>query len=208
MFGNRRDRKGQDPKQEGFEIPPIPPIEEIRQELSREEAKYSFRKTLWNITAVLIVAAAITALMATRLFILVKVNGNSMEPTLSEDEILLLHQTKKIEMGDIIGFYYGGRVLLKRAIADAGDLIDIDRDGSVYVNGEKIDEPYLAEKNLGKCELEFPYEVPEGMVFVLGDNRAVSMDSRIRAIGCVEEAQIVGKAAFRAWPLARMGIMR
>ena len=184
----------------------IPSIESLREELAREESRYGFRRTLLNIAGVLVVAAAIAALMATRLFVLIRLNGSSMEPALHNGEIIFLRQTKEIEVGDMIGFYYGGRVLIKRAIGSEGDYIDIDKEGNVYVNGEQIDEPYLAEKNLGKCELEFPYEVPEDMIFVLGDNRAISIDSRIKSIGCVEHGQIVGKVAFRAWPLARMGI--
>ncbi len=184
----------------------IPSIESLREELAREESRYGFRRTLLNIAGVLVVAAAIAALMATRLFVLIRINGSSMEPALHNGEIIFLRQTKEIEVGDMIGFYYGGRVLIKRAIGSEGDYIDIDKEGNVYVNGEQIDEPYLAEKNLGKCELEFPYEVPEDMIFVLGDNRAISIDSRIKSIGCVEHGQIVGKVAFRAWPLARMGI--
>ncbi|MCI8465912.1 MAG: signal peptidase I [Lachnospiraceae bacterium] len=186
----------------------IPPIELLREELAREEAKHGFRKTLWNIAVVLIVAAALTALAATRLFVLIRINGNSMEPTLADGEVIFLRQTKEIEKGDIIGFYYGGRVLLKRVIGSAGDEINIDKNGNVYVNGEALEEPYLAEKSLGKCELEFPYVVPEGMSFVLGDNRAISIDSRIKSIGSVETEQIVGKVVFRAWPLSRMGMMR
>lgn len=185
----------------------IPSIESLREELAREESKHSFRRTLWNIAGILVVIAAISALMATRLFVLIRINGNSMEPTLESGEIVFLRQTKEIEAGDIVGFYYGGRILLKRAIGDAGDYIDIDQDGNVFVNGKEIDEPYLDKKDLGKCELEFPYQVPRGMIFVLGDNRTVSIDSRIKSIGCVERDQIVGKVAFRAWPLARMGIM-
>ena len=185
----------------------IPSIESLREELAREEAKHSFRRTLWNIAGILVVVAAISALMATRLFVLIKINGDSMKPTLEDGEIVFIRQTKDIEKGDIVGFYYGGRILLKRAIGSAGDDIDIEQDGTVYVNGEKIDEPYLDKKDLGKCELEFPYQVPEGMIFVLGDNRAISIDSRIKSIGCVEKDQIVGKAAVRAWPLPRMGIM-
>lgn len=184
----------------------IPSIELLREELAREEAKHGFRKTLWNI-AVVLLAAALAALVVTRLFAMIQVKGDSMEPTLADSEIIFLRQTKEIEPGDIMGFYYGGRVLLKRVIGCSGDQIDIDREGNVYVNGERLDEPYLTKKNLGKCELEFPYEVPEGMLFVLGDNRAVSIDSRIKSIGCVEEEQIVGKVTFRAWPLERMGIM-
>ena len=145
----------------------IPSIESLREELAREESKHSFRRTLWNIAGILVVVAAISALMATRLFILIRINGNSMEPALKSGEIVFLRQTKEIEMGEMVGFYYGGRILLKRAIGDAGDYIDIDQEGNVYVNGEKIDEPYLDKKDLGKCELEFPYQVPRGMILSL-----------------------------------------
>lgn len=185
----------------------IPPVELLRKELAREEAKHRFRKTLWNITVVLVVVAALTALVATRLLVLIRINGDSMEPALAENEVLFLYRTKEIKTGDIVGFYYGGRVLVKRAIGSGGDQIDIDGDGNVYVNGVLTEEPYLEKKSLGKCELEFPYEVPEGMIFVLGDNRAVSIDSRIKSIGSVEAEQIVGKAVFRAWPWSRMGMM-
>ncbi len=195
-------------KEEQTEAIKVPPIEQIREELAREEAKHGFRKTIGNIAVALLVAAAVTALVATRLFVLIRINGGSMEPTLADGEIIFLRQTKEIKTGDLVGFYYGGRVLIKRVIASAGDSVDMGQDGSVYVNGKKLDEPYVKEKSLGKCELEFPYEVPEGMSFVLGDNRAISIDSRIRSIGSVERDQIVGKVVFRAWPLSRMGIMR
>lgn len=185
----------------------IPSIELLREELEREESRYQFRRVILTIAGILAVAAAITALLATRLFVLLQINGSSMMPTLAEGEVVILRQTKNIEMGDIVGFYYGGKILLKRAIGSAGDYIDIDEKGNVYVNNEMIDEPYLTEKRLGKCELDFPYQVPKGMIFVLGDNRAVSMDSRMKSIGCVESDQIVGKVAFRAWPFGRIGIL-
>lgn len=185
----------------------IPPIDLLREELEREESKYNFRRTLLNIAGVLTVTAAVAVLIATRLLILIQVNGVSMAPTLEKGEIIFLQQTKEVKTGDVIGFYYGGRVLLKRVIAGGGDYIEIDNEGNVYVNDKKLEEPYLMGQSLGKCELDFPYQVPEGMLFVLGDNRAVSMDSRIKAIGCVEKDQIVGKVVFRAWPLTRMGIM-
>lgn len=185
----------------------IPPIDLLREELEREESKYNFRKTLLNIAGILTVTAAVAVLIATRLLILIQVNGVSMAPTLEKGEIIFLQQTKEVKTGDVIGFYYGGRVLLKRVIAGGGDYIEIDNEGNVYVNDKKLEESYLMGQSLGKCELDFPYQVPEGMLFVLGDNRAVSMDSRIKAIGCVEKDQIVGKVVFRAWPLTRMGIM-
>lgn len=185
----------------------IPSIDLLREELEREESRYNFRKTLLNIAGILTVTAAVAVLIATRLLILIQVNGVSMAPTLEKDEIIFLRQTKEVKVGDVIGFYYGGRVLLKRVIACGGDYIEIDKEGNVYVNDEKLEEPYLMDQSLGKCELDFPYQVPEEMLFVLGDNRAVSMDSRIKSIGCVEKDQIVGKVIFRAWPLTRMGIM-
>ena len=186
----------------------IPSLDLLRMELAREESRYEFWKTLRHIAGILAVAAAITALMVTRLFMLLQVNGMSMAPTLREGEIVILHQTKKIEKGDMLGFYYGGKVLLKRALGSAGDYIDMDQEGNVYVNGEMLEETYLEKKGLGKCQLDFPYQVPEGMLFVLGDNREVSLDSRIRAVGCVESSQIVGRVVCRVWPLARMEMMR
>lgn len=187
--------------------PEIPSIPALKEELMREKIKEEFRKAILHMAGVLIVIAALTALMATRIFVLVRIDGSSMKPTLTENEAIILRQTKSVKKGEIIGFYYGGKILLKRIAATAGDEIDIDRDGTVSVNGEELDEPYLTEKTLGKCDVDFPYEVPEGMMFVLGDNRAISMDSRIKSIGCVEEGQIVGKVVFRMWPAARMGIM-
>lgn len=186
----------------------VPPINDLRMELAREEARYEFRKALLNIAGILAVAAAIAALVMTRILILLQVNGNSMAPALEDAEIVVLHQTKEVEPGDIIGFYYGGKILLKRVIGSAGDEIDMDGDGNIYVNGVILDEPYVSEKKQGKYDQEFPYRVPENMVFVLGDNRAVSLDSRVRSIGCVEDGQIVGKAVFRAWPFGRIGRLR
>ena len=202
------DKKNSDQEHPDEQTLEIPTKEFLREELAREKARNSFRKALWNVMTVLLVAAAITALVATRLFLLVQIDGNSMEPGLAAGDTIAIHQTKDIEKGDVIGFYYGGRILLKRVIGSAGDQIDIDKDGNVSVNGKIQEEPYVAEKNLGKCEIEFPYEVPEGMVFVLGDNRSVSLDSRIHTIGCVETDQIAGKALFKAWPINRIGIIQ
>lgn len=187
------------------ELGDIPSIENLQVELARVESGRNFRKALLNIAGVLIVVAAVAALAVTRIFVLIKVNGSSMSPTFEADEVIFLHQTEEIEPGDIIGFYYGGNIFLKRVIGTSGDKIDIDKKGSVYVNDELLEEPYLAKSSLGKCELDFPYQVPDGMYFVLGDNRAVSLDSRIRSIGCVQNEQIVGKAVVRVWPLTRIG---
>lgn len=197
----------QKPESQEEEVLEIPPIELLREELAREESKHDFRRRLRGVAVGLVVAAAITALIATRLLVMIRINGNSMEPTFSDGEIVFMYRTKEIKAGDIVGFYYGGRVLLKRVVATAGDEIEIDREGNVYVNGERLEEPYLTARSLGKCDIEFPCKVPDEMYFVLGDNRAVSIDSRTRGIGCVDDNQIVGKAIFRAWPFGRMEIM-
>jgi signal peptidase I len=128
-----------------------------------------------------------------------------MTPTLVDGEIVVLNKGAKTETGDIIAFYYNNKILIKRVIANAGDWVDIDEDGNVSVNGQQLDEPYVTEKSLGVCDIEFPYQVPDERVFVLGDHRSVSVDSRSSQIGCVAQEQIVGKLVFRVWPFQRFG---
>lgn len=179
----------------------IPSIESLRAELAREEARCAFRRTLWNMAVALIVAVVVTVLVFTRLFALIRVDGSSMEPTLSDGQTVLLRRTEEIRAGDIVGFYHNGRILLKRVIGSPQDEIEIDGEGNVYINGSMLEEPYLAKKSAGECELEFPCRVPEGMLFVLGDNRAVSVDSRSVSVGYVRKDQIVGRAVSRVWPV-------
>lgn len=181
---------------------------DLREELARENAKYRLRRMIFSIAGVLLVVAAITTLVATRVLNILKVDGNSMSPTLANEELVLVRQTDKVEKGDIIGFHYGGEVLLKRVIGRGGDYIEIDPDGRVSVNGKVLEETYLTEYSLGKCEIAFPYQVPGEMLFVLGDNREVSLDSRIKAIGCVEKSQIIGKVVCRIWPWGQIGMVR
>lgn len=180
---------------------------DFREELARENAKYRLRRLLLSIAGVLVVVAAVSTLVATRVLSLLKVDGSSMAPTLVNGEMVIVRQTGKAKKGDIIGFHYGGEVLLKRIIGCGGDYIEIDPDGKVFVNGKELKEVYLKNTSLGKCEIDFPYQVPEDMFFVLGDNREVSIDSRIRAIGCVEESQIIGKVVCRIWPWSQIGIV-
>ena len=186
----------------------IPSIESLRAELAREEARCNRRRVLWNMAAALVIAAAVAGLVLTRIYALIEVDGNSMEPTLSDGEILFLRRTKEVGAGDIAGFYYEGKILLKRVIGMPGDEIEIDGDGNVSVNGQPLEEPYLREKSLEKCQLEFPVTVPEGTFFVLGDNRAVSVDSRDLSVGYVRKDQVVGRAVIKAWPPARMKIWK
>ena len=134
-----------------------------------------------------------------------QVYGSSMSPTLTDRDIVLTLKTSKFETGDVIAFYYNNKILIKRVIAHAGDWVDITPEGDVYVNGELLDEPYLDVKAYGDCNIEFPYQVPESRVFVMGDHRSISVDSRNTAVGCVAEEQIVGKLIFRVWPMVGFG---
>ena len=144
-------------------------------------------------------------LVATLWLPVLQIYGSSMAPTLSDRDIVLTLKTSKFESGDVIAFYYNNKILVKRVIAQAGDWIDITPEGDVYVNGELLDEPYLDEKALGDCNIELPYQVPESRIFVMGDHRSVSVDSRNTAVGCVAEEQIVGKLIFRVWPFDLFG---
>ena len=131
-----------------------------------------------------------------------------MEPTLEDGQIIVLEKSGKFKTGDLIGFYYQNKILLKRVIGSAGDYIDIDTDGSVYVNDEKLDEPYLKDQALGECDINLPYQVPDGKIFVMGDHRSKSIDSRSKLVGCVSDEQVVGRVVFRIWPLMSIGFLK
>ncbi len=149
----------------------------------------------------LVVVAAVSVLVATLWLPVLQIYGNSMTPVLTDGDIVVSLKSRDFKQGDILVFYYNNKILVKRVIAMAGDWVDIDENGVVYVNGEELEEPYLEERSLGQCDIELPYQVPDGKLFVMGDHRSVSADSRSTAIGCVAEEQIVGKLALRIWPL-------
>ncbi len=185
----------------------VPDAGEVAAERERLRHRRRFRRTLRTTAYALVVVAAAAVLVATLLLPVLQVSGSSMEPTLSDGDVLVLLKSGDFETGDLVGFYYQNRLLLKRVVAGPGDVVDIDADGDVYVNGELLDEPYVSEKALGQTDLDYPYQVPEGRYFVMGDNRAASVDSRSSAIGCVEEGQIVGKVILRVWPVARLSLI-
>lgn len=164
-----------------------------------------YRKALGGTVSVLIVVAAVAVLVATLFLPILQISGDSMSPTLKNDEIVLLTKSRNFEKGDLIGFYYQGKILLKRVIAVPGDIVVMDADGNVYVNEELLEEPYLSEKSLGDCDLEFPFTVPETEYFVLGDRRSNSVDSRNSTIGTVKQDTIIGKVFLRVWPFERIG---
>ena len=185
----------------------LPSREEIAEEKERLKQQKRFRKSLFSTVGFLVVVAAAAVLISVWVLPVVQVSGSSMEPTLEDGEILILHKTDDFETGDLIAFYYQSRILLKRVIGTAGDYIDIDAQGNVSVNGVRIEEPYVTERSLEECDIRLPYQVPDGRVFVMGDHRSVSIDSRTREVGCVAQEQMVGKVAFRIWPLSRAGFL-
>ena len=137
-----------------------------------------------------------------------QIYGNSMVPTLEDGQIVISVKTGNFQSGDIVAFYHGNKLLIKRFIAGSSDWVNIDEDGNVFVNDEKLDEPYLTEKAFGNTNIELPYQVPDQRFFLMGDNRDVSIDSRNTAVGCVAADQIVGKVVFRIWPLNEFGPVR
>ncbi len=170
----------------------------------KAKRKATFR-TVRNTVAVLVVIAAIAVLVSNLLLPVLHIYGHSMNETLDEGDIVLTVKGSSFSTGDIIAFYYNNKLLIKRVIANPGDWVNIDKEGNVYVNNQMIDEPYLKEKAMGECDIDLPYQVPESRVFVMGDNRSVSIDSRNTSVGCVAEEQIVGKVLFKIWPLTRFG---
>lgn len=176
-------------------------------ELKRVHHRKRFREVLRSTIGTLIVAAAVAVLISTLAMPVLQIYGSSMQPTLMDGDIVAAKRSRQFETGDMIAFYYNNKILIKRVIAVSGDWVNIDDDGTVYINGAKIDEPYLEDKALGNCDLELPYQVPESRVFVMGDNRSISIDSRSTTIGCIAEEQIVGKLLFRVWPVPAIGIL-
>ncbi len=167
------------------------------------------KASIISTTNILIVVAAFAILVAMLFLPVLRIYGQSMNSTLHSGELVVSIKGAKFETGDVIAFYYNNNVLVKRVIANSGDWVDIDLDGNVYVNQQLIDEPYLeGNKAFGEPDIDFPYQVPDERVFVLGDNRAVSIDSRYLSVGCVTSEQIVGKIVFRVWPLNKIGPIR
>ena len=182
-----------------------PSVSQLEAELVRSEQNQKFRRTFRSTIYILITVAAVAILISSLLFPVLKIYGASMSPTLDEGEVVVAVKNASFTTGDVLAFYYNNKILVKRVICGPGDWVDLMEDGTVVVNGVIIDEPYLQEKAFGTCDLELPYQVPEGQYFVMGDHRATSIDSRSTLVGCVAKEQIVGRIVMRLWPFSEIG---
>ena len=183
----------------------MPSTQQLEAELNRVKYRSRYRSVFRSTVYTLITVAAVSIMVATLWLPVLQIYGSSMTPTLQDGEIIFSVKTSEFEPGEIVAFYYNNKILVKRVICGPGDWIDIDEDGTVYVNEVRLEEPYLTEKTLGDCNIDLPFQVPDGKVFVMGDHRSTSVDSRNTAVGCVAQEQIVGKIIFRIWPLNRLG---
>ena len=183
----------------------LPTVGQLKSELKRIHYRQRYGSVLRSTIYTLLISAACAVLVATVFLPILQIYGTSMTPTLTEGEIVVSVKGMDFETGDLISFYVGNKLLVKRYIAGPGQWVDIDADGNVFVDGEQIDEPYVDTLAFGDCNIELPYQVPESRYFVLGDHRISSVDSRNTSIGCIGDDQIVGKIVFRVWPLDRWG---
>ncbi len=186
---------------------PLPSMEQIESEKRRLSHRSAYRRALSGTVYALIIVAAIAVLISSLLLPVLQISGDSMEPTLYSGEVVVAVRTKTFETGDLCCFSWNNKTMIKRVIGRPGDWVDIKKDGTVYVNSKKLEEPYVSKKSPEKDGRSYPYQVPENTYFVLGDQRETSIDSRSEAIGCIYKDQIIGKVEFRIWPLADFGAM-
>lgn len=183
----------------------LPTTEDLEEAVRRDRYYHRFRLTVRSTFLSLVVVAAVAVLVAVLFLPILRIYGKSMNGTLDSGDIVVSIKSTNMNTGDVIAFYYNNNILVKRVIANPGDWVDVDKEGNVYVNNAKLEEPYLDDKAYGETNIELPYQVPEGKIFVMGDNRSVSIDSRNTSIGCISEEQIVGKIVYRIWPLSQIG---
>ncbi len=186
----------------------VPSLSQIEAELQKENHKHTFGRVMRSTIYTLLIVAAAAVLVAVIFLPVLQITGTSMTETLWNGDIVVALSGSDYKTGEVVAFYYNNNILVKRVIAVAGDWVDIDKEGNVYVNNVLLDEPYVTEKSLGICDITLPYQVPEGRIFVLGDHRATSVDSRSSTIGSISEEYLVGKILFRVWPLTDIGMVK
>lgn len=190
------------------ELIEIPDTELLENELKLLKTRKEYLRILRSTVSSLVVVAALAVLISLMFLPVLRVTGTSMTPTLQNNELVVCKKRGSFKKGDVIAFYYNNKILLKRVIGVSGDIIDIKKDGTVLVNGEEIDEPYVDEKALGECDIKLPYQVPDERIFVMGDHRSTSVDSRTKKVGCVAEEAVVGRVVFRVAPLKKIGFIK
>ena len=161
----------------------------------------------------LISAALVLVLVFSLFFRIIQVDGESMVPTLQNgDKLVVWGAGYEPQRGDVVivdSYTAYGKPLVKRVIAKGGDTVSIDYEtGTVMVNGEVLQEDYIAEPTYLGYDVEFPYTVPEGTVFVMGDNRNASLDSRSTSVGCIDERDILGKVLVCFLPFSDFGVVK
>ncbi len=202
--GQEKDGK----EKEEEKVVDLPTVAQVEAELEKELSKKEYNRVVRTILFALMVTAAAAVIVAVLMFPVLRMSGTSMTDTLMEGDIVVTMNSSDFTTGDVIAFHYNNSLLVKRVIAVTGDWVDIDKDGNVFVNGEQLDEPYVSDKSLGECNITLPYQVPEERIFVMGDHRETSIDSRNTAVGCVSKDLVVGKLLFRVWPLSGFGTIQ
>lgn len=185
----------------------LPSVEQLEGELHRERYRKSYSRVLRSTVFTLVVVAAAAILVAMLILPVLQISGSSMTPSMDDGDVVVTMKGSDFERGSVIAFYYNNKILVKRVIAFPGEWVNLDENGNVFVNDKLLSEPYIDEKALGDCNIELPYQVPDGKIFVMGDHRATSADSRNTAVGCVTEEQIVGRVMLRVWPFDRFGMI-
>ena len=186
----------------------VPPtMEQLQTELNRVQYRKRYNTVLKSTVYTLITVAAVAILVATLWLPVLQIYGSSMTPTMQNGDIVFTLKTSNFQNGDVLAFYYNNKILVKRVIACPGEWVDMEEDGTVFVNNQQISEPYVTDLAYGDTNIELPYQVPDGKLFVMGDHRSTSVDSRNTAVGCVAQEQVVGKIVFRIWPISQMGIV-